>query len=464
MTSAAPKTLRQHSGPPVEFAEDDATVDQFMRPSLALPQKQVKSKKKKTAASNSSNHCSNHYSSNNNKKKNFKSAVGKFLSLRWKRSTTSNRSPKRSSTKSTKSRAPSAVEPKHSVQEPPAPPPAASAPSVAPPPLFQFIARSSGSVAKLARLVQPQADDGKHKQKSRQLQTTQAKETTAWKAEGETKIPVPTVSNVVVEFQRVAETNMTLTQVGAKGLRLAELSAILNSAEHDSTNASATFRVPPGACLTTSAFDAHLAVSSVKVVVEKVRRQLEEQESMEASALSSALAELRTIIMSTPLDVGVCAAVDAFAQTTVARERDPSSVRFAVRSSGSMEDLASKSFAGQYDSILNVSVHVLEHAIKKCWASQYKDHVIPYLQDAIATSKDDASSSSIVGLDLISCAKMGVVLQLMAKPVASGVMFTLDPSAVEKSERMVVEAVHGLGEGKQFTPHFVYFELIGFLQ
>ena len=75
MTSAAPKTLRQHSGPPVEFAEDDATVDQFMRPSLALPQKQVKSKKKKTAASNSSNHYSNHYSSNNNKKKNFKSAV-----------------------------------------------------------------------------------------------------------------------------------------------------------------------------------------------------------------------------------------------------------------------------------------------------------------------------------------------------------------------------------------------------
>ena len=44
----------------------------------------------------------------------------------------------------------------------------------------------------------------------------------------------------------------------------------------------------------------------------------------------------------------------------------------------------------------------------------------------------------------------------MASPVSSGVLFTIDPSRVEASQSMVVEAVHGLGEGLvsgEITPH-----------
>ena len=58
--------------------------------------------------------------------------------------------------------------------------------------------------------------------------------------------------------------------------------------------------------------------------------------------------------------------------------------------------------------------------------------------------------------DQITIAKMGVVIQLMVVPVSSGVIFTVDPRAVEQTTTMLVEAVHGLGEGivsGEITPH-----------
>ena len=47
-------------------------------------------------------------------------------------------------------------------------------------------------------------------------------------------------------------------------------------------------------------------------------------------------------------------------------------------------------------------------------------------------------------------------MQLMVRPASSGVLFTVDPRAVEQAATMLVEAVHGLGEGLvsgEITPH-----------
>jgi hypothetical protein len=50
---------------------------------------------------------------------------------------------------------------------------------------------------------------------------------------------------------------------------------------------------------------------------------------------------------------------------------------------------------------------------------------------------------------------MAVVIQRMISPLAAGVLFTLDP-LTGNDRRMVVEAVHGLGEGVvcgEISPH-----------
>ncbi len=51
-----------------------------------------------------------------------------------------------------------------------------------------------------------------------------------------------------------------------------------------------------------------------------------------------------------------------------------------VRSSASLEDGNNYSFAGQFTSYLNTDIHSLILNIKKCWASQFTDNVISYLE------------------------------------------------------------------------------------
>lgn len=71
---------------------------------------------------------------------------------------------------------------------------------------------------------------------------------------------------------------------------------------------------------------------------------------------------------------------------------------FAVRSSGTLEDGAAKSFAGQYDTFLNITRqhHDIFAAVKKCWASQYNDHVTSYLSRARYESDIEPPKMAVV--------------------------------------------------------------------
>ena len=52
--------------------------------------------------------------------------------------------------------------------------------------------------------------------------------------------------------------------------------------------------------------------------------------------------------------------------------------RLAVRSSGVDEDLPDASYAGQYETVLNVRAADLAGAIRRCWASAFSDQVKAY--------------------------------------------------------------------------------------
>ena len=100
---------------------------------------------------------------------------------------------------------------------------------------------------------------------------------------------------------------------------------------------------------------------------------------------------------------------------------------FAVRSSGVTEDGAERSFAGMYETILNVEASDLPHAVDRCLAGATADRVADY-------GRGDGDG-----------ARMAVLVQRMVKPAAAGVALTADPVTGNR-QSCVVTAVRGLGE------------------
>ena len=109
----------------------------------------------------------------------------------------------------------------------------------------------------------------------------------------------------------------------------------------------------------------------------------------------------------------------------------------AVRSSSPTEDLKCASFAGQYETFLNIRKEdALLNAVKECWASLWGKRVIEYRKKMGVGERDG---------------RMAVLVQEMIPATSSGVMFTED--------RVLVEAVWGIGDilvgGKTIPDRFV---------
>ncbi len=104
--------------------------------------------------------------------------------------------------------------------------------------------------------------------------------------------------------------------------------------------------------------------------------------------------------------------------------------KFAVRSSALSEDSASASFAGEFETVLNVETDKeIESAIYAVLQSKESERVKSY---------------STVH-NIIKSHKIAVVVQLMVQSEISGVLFTADPITGSFSN-MVGNYVHGLGE------------------
>jgi pyruvate,water dikinase len=183
---------------------------------------------------------------------------------------------------------------------------------------------------------------------------------------------------------------------GGKGASLGEL-------------ARAGITVPPGFVVTTGAFAA----------------ALDELDTAGCLDGGEAPASLRARITAAPLPGSVAAAITA-AYTALG----PADPDVAVRSSATMEDGAAASFAGLQDSYLGVAgaTSVLDH-VRRCWASLYNDESVAYRRR--------------LGMSERSLA-MAVVVQLMVRPRAAGVMFTRSPVTGDRSV-VAIEGTWGLG-------------------
>ena len=102
----------------------------------------------------------------------------------------------------------------------------------------------------------------------------------------------------------------------------------------------------------------------------------------------------------------------------------------AVRSSGAAEDLADASFAGQYETVLNVrGVDQLRQAIRQCRESAGSQRVQRYRRQRAAGAAEE----------------MAVLVQRMVAADAAGVAFSANPLTGERGQ-VIVTSVVGLGE------------------
>lgn len=115
----------------------------------------------------------------------------------------------------------------------------------------------------------------------------------------------------------------------------------------------------------------------------------------------------------------------------------------AVRSSALGEDGEDSSFAGLYETILNVrGQQALESAIDQCALSLHSQRASAYQQD-----------------QSIDAEQMCVVVQRMVDAQTAGVLFSVDPVS-GRHDRLVIDAVNGLGEslvsGEQTPDHYEF--------
>jgi phosphohistidine swiveling domain-containing protein len=173
--------------------------------------------------------------------------------------------------------------------------------------------------------------------------------------------------------------------------------------------------VPPGFCLTVDAYDAHVRAWGLAGEIAPLLKQ-EDWPGVERVTAD--------IFMHRPLDQETIRELLSAYQAMGAP-------KVAVRSSATAEDMAEASFAGQQETMLNVSGdEALLSAVRRCWASLWSVRALSYRQQR--------------GIEHLGVS-MATVVQEMVQAESAGVLFTIDPVA-QRADRLLVQATRGLGE------------------
>lgn len=178
------------------------------------------------------------------------------------------------------------------------------------------------------------------------------------------------------------------------------------------------FRVPPGFCLTTEAFERQLNdLPDVRAAIELLPD--EEARGVVERGVSDA-----------PLRPEISEALDhALTTFDSDRARGPAPV-FAVRSSGVGEDGTDASYAGLHETELGVAPGGVGDAVRRCWASLWSAPALFYRRRR--------------GIGLGGGA-MAVVVQRLVPASAAAVLFTRHP-VTGREDQLVITAVRGLGD------------------
>ncbi len=232
----------------------------------------------------------------------------------------------------------------------------------------------------------------------------------------------------VIGFESLTQRDASVA--GGKGANLGEM-------------VRAGFPVPDGFVVTVEAFRAFAAARGLQA---EAASRLASLDVDDPRALAGAASALQDVVKAAPIPDDVRVAVlEAYqrlgvpagarkTESVAGRPAAPAAAAppfVAIRSSATVEDSSVASFAGMFESFLDVrGEEDLLRAVRGCWASVFGPRVLFYL----------AKQGHVLGEQAIA-----VVVQQMVEAERSGVLFTEDPAG-EVPGTMVVESAWGLGE------------------
>lgn len=204
--------------------------------------------------------------------------------------------------------------------------------------------------------------------------------------------------------------------------------------------------VAPGFAVTAEAYRAFLDQGAVRAQLTAILDELGGRR--EQDAFDEADRKIAALFGSVSLPADVAAAVrGAYADLCATTGVDDIAV--AVRSSATAEDSVGASFAGEFETWIDIvgADAVLAH-VHKCYVSVYSGRVLSYL------AEKDIDPNDI---------EMAVVVQKTVRARSAGVMFTISPTTGDRST-IVLEAGWGLGlavVGGEITPDRFLVDKIG---
>ncbi len=177
------------------------------------------------------------------------------------------------------------------------------------------------------------------------------------------------------------------------------------------------FHIPPGFCLTTAAFEAHVAAIAERAPL---------REALSALPDEDARVTVVGLVSESPVPPPLGDAL----RLAVARLAAEGERSLAVRSSAVGEDSATASYAGLHDTELGLAADAIEPAIRRCWSSLWSPPAIAY-RLARSVPFDHAA--------------MAVVVQALVPAEVAAVVFTRHP-VTGRDDQLMINAVRGLGE------------------
>lgn len=183
--------------------------------------------------------------------------------------------------------------------------------------------------------------------------------------------------------------------------------------------------VAPGFAIGAAAYRAFLEESGLRTVVGAALAA----GPVDAGRRRTAFDDIARRLVAAPVPAAVATAIRERYRRLCA-ETGGAVVEVAVRSSATAEDSAAASFAGGFETWIDVAGadSVIAH-VHRCWCGLFSARALGYALDN--------------GVDPTRI-EMAVVVQKMVRARAAGVMFTISPVTGDRS-RIVIEASWGLG-------------------
>lgn len=184
--------------------------------------------------------------------------------------------------------------------------------------------------------------------------------------------------------------------------------------------------VPPAFGTTACAYDFFMDHAGIRQDIERITSNVDYNS---AHSVQQASSEIRKLFGSATLPGSLVTALES-AYSRLCSPFGTSELGVAIRSSANVEDSEGASFAGQYETFLNVKgKENVVSACKDCMASLFTSRAITYRHERHFGGK----------------AAMSVIVQVMVDARVAGAMFTTDP-ATGRKDVIVIEGSWGLGE------------------